>query len=115
MCVIGTKFVSAKGANKAARGEVDAKHVLEGTMMKTMAKAQGQEVDDDDDYMEMREDLEKQQKEYQEDVDETETEFSSSSSTQNNEATTSPLFTTPPPAAEKVPEKEASNPNDDLD
>jgi len=47
--ILGAKFIAAKGTTKAARGEVDAKYVLEGTMMKTMAKAQGQEVDDDDD------------------------------------------------------------------
>lgn len=47
--LLGRAFLKAKGASKAARGELDAKHVLEGTMSKTMAKAQGQEVHDDDD------------------------------------------------------------------
>jgi hypothetical protein len=45
---LGRAMEKAVGLNKAARGEVEAKHVLEGTMMRTMAKAQGQEVDDDD-------------------------------------------------------------------
>jgi len=49
--IIGLAFQKAKGTNKQARGEVDAKHVIEGTMMRTMAKAQGQEVDDDDDFV----------------------------------------------------------------
>ena len=47
--LLGKAFLKAKGTSKAARGELDAKHVLEGTMSKTMAKAQGQEVHDDDD------------------------------------------------------------------
>jgi len=46
---MGKAFLAAKGTTKAARGELDPKHVLEGTMSKTMAKAQGQEVDDEDD------------------------------------------------------------------
>ena len=50
MLIMGNKFLLAKGVNKAARGEVEPKSVIEGTMMKTMAKAQGQEVDDDDDF-----------------------------------------------------------------
>ena len=47
--LMGKAFLKAKGPTKAARGELDPKHVLEGTMSKTMAKAQGQEVDDEDD------------------------------------------------------------------
>ena len=47
--IMGKAFLAAKGTTKAARGELDPKHVLEGTMSKTMAKAQGQEVDDEDD------------------------------------------------------------------
>ena len=43
--------IQAKGTSKAARGELEAKQVLEGTMHRTMAKAQGQEVDDDDDFI----------------------------------------------------------------
>ena len=50
MLLLGLALVKAKGVNKAARGEVEPKSVIEGTMMKTMAKAQGQEVDDDDDF-----------------------------------------------------------------
>mmetsp|Transcript_50043 Transcript_50043/g.113605 ORF Transcript_50043/g.113605 Transcript_50043/m.113605 type:complete len:343 (-) Transcript_50043:187-1215(-) len=46
--VMGKSFARAKGSTKAARGEVAAKSVIEGTMMRTMAKAQGQEVDDGD-------------------------------------------------------------------
>merc|ERR1719231_1061597 len=50
MLMMGQAFSNAKGATPSARGEVEAKSVFEGTMMKTMAKAQGQEVHDDDEF-----------------------------------------------------------------
>merc|ERR1719231_1952919 len=51
MLMIGQAFSQAKGATPSARGEVEAKSVFEGTMMKTMAKAQGQEVHYDDEFI----------------------------------------------------------------
>lgn len=51
MLLLGRAFLQAKGATPSARGEVEAKHVFEGTMMKTMAKAQGQEVNYDEEFI----------------------------------------------------------------
>ena len=48
MLMLGEAMSKAVGATPAARGEIEAKNLFEGTMMKTMAKAQGQEVHDDD-------------------------------------------------------------------
>jgi len=48
MLMLGEAMSKAMGATPAARGEIEAKNLFEGTMMKTMAKAQGQEVHDDD-------------------------------------------------------------------
>lgn len=104
LAVMGTAFVAAKGANKGARGEVDAKHVLEGTMMKTMAKAQGQEVDDDDDYASLREELEKKQKEY-ENKDNSDDDENQGNKDEDGEAdtfTASPLQQTQEPEVEPV-------------
>mmetsp|Transcript_48320 Transcript_48320/g.61992 ORF Transcript_48320/g.61992 Transcript_48320/m.61992 type:complete len:770 (-) Transcript_48320:234-2543(-) len=112
LLMMGTAFVAAVGANKGARGEVEAKHVLEGTMMKTMAKAQGQEVDDDDDYASLREEMEKNQKDYQSAQDEkVEEEF------ENPPQEEVPIVVpTPPPQEEEVSKNTSGVPDEsDLD
>jgi hypothetical protein len=129
LLIMAGQFIAAKGANKGARGEVDAKHVLEGTMMKTMAKAQGQEVDDDDDFMAMREDLEKNMKEYEEGVKaEDEKDFGSAKDGGKEDdddgkhdddysKTSSPMHAEakPVPTNPPAPAKSTAPPEDDLD
>lgn len=78
LLLLGMEMSKATGATKSARGEVEAKQVLEGTMMKTLAKVQGQEVNDDDEFMSSDPDPEMDEKDIAEDESGGDNQFSSS-------------------------------------